>query len=179
MHDEREFNNLNLEAMEDESLRDALAVKTTAPLTSRHMSFTSALMHIAGSRTRSGRFWVAIAVTLTIVALLLMQVYFKHQVYNVGYSLSSAASEREALLEEQRKLRIELRILSSRERLEPIAYRNMGLSALRPEQIIYEKGDFKTPEGPRIGRVDGLDKLRKIIEDPQANPMPAVSHGDE
>ncbi|MFA5625398.1 MAG: cell division protein FtsL [Bradymonadales bacterium] len=151
----------------DDALDDVLSEEHSPIVAERSMSFTSALMNIAGTRKRSGRLWMAVFATLVIVALLLAQVYYKHQVLNHGYALSSAVSEREALLEEQRKLRIELRILSSRERLEPLAKQNMGMAVLKPEQIIYRYGESSSePVQPHVGRSDGLDKIRKIMQEP-------------
>lgn len=156
------------ENLEDDSLNDALAEESSPIVRERSMSFTSALMSIAGNRKRSGRLWLAILATLIIVGLLLGQVYFRHQVLNVGYSLSSAVSQREALLEEQRRLRIELRILSSRDRLEPLARQSMGMAAIRAEQIIYRQGlsPAQEPVQSHVGRSDGLDKIRKIMQEP-------------
>ena len=79
-------------------------------------AFSQALMTIAGTRQRSGRLWLICGATLIVITLLIIQVYYKHRDLNLGYNLSEAISTREALLEENRKLRIELRVLSRRER---------------------------------------------------------------
>ncbi len=68
--------------------------------------------------------------------MLLIQVRYKHRDLNLGYTLSEAISTREALLEENRKLRIELRVLSRRERLEPYATQQLGMAPIRPDQIL-------------------------------------------
>ena len=94
-------------------------------------AFSQALMTIAGTRQRSGRLWLICGATLIVITLLIIQVYYKHRDLNLGYNLSEAISTREALLEENRKLRIELRVLSRRERLEPYATQQLGMSTIR------------------------------------------------
>ena len=96
-------------------------------------AFSQALMSIAGTRERSGRFWMTCIATFIVMALLIMQVSYRHRELNLGYELSASISQREALLEENRKLRIELR--SRRERLEPVAGRQLGMSPIKPEQV--------------------------------------------
>lgn len=125
-------------------------------------AFSQALMTIAGTRQRSGRLWLICGATLIVITLLIIQVYYKHRDLNLGYNLSEAISMRESLLEENRKLRIELRVLSRRERLEPYATQQLGMTTIRPDQIVIvheAKRDDK--EGHRL---DGLDNVRRIEE---------------
>lgn len=123
-------------------------------------AFSQALMTIAGTRQRSGRLWLICGATLIVITLLIIQVYYKHRDLNLGYNLSEAISTREALLEENRKLRIELRVLSRRERLEPYATQQLGMSTIRPDQIIIVHEAKRTDGGGR--RLDGLDNVRRI-----------------
>ncbi|MCL2325406.1 MAG: cell division protein FtsL [Proteobacteria bacterium] len=131
-------------------------------------AMTDALMTIAGTRQRSGRLWLMFLATSIVIVLLLVQVYYRHRELNLGYALSAAIADREALLEDNRKLRIELRILSSRERLAPLAMRQLGMVTLKPEQILFvtkprRDADTPTPRGTR--RQDGLDNVKLIVED--------------
>ena len=123
-------------------------------------AFSQALMTIAGTRQRSGRLWLICGATLIVITLLIIQVYYKHRDLNLGYHLSEAISTREALLEENRKLRIELRVLSRRERLEPYATQQLGMSTIRPDQIIIVHEAKRADGGGR--RLDGLDNVRRI-----------------
>ena len=123
-------------------------------------AFSQALMTIAGTRQRSGRLWLICGATLIVITLLIIQVYYKHRDLNLGYNLSEAISTREALLEENRKLRIELRVLSRRERLEPYATQQLGMSTIRPDQIIIVHVAKRADGGGR--RLDGLDNVRRI-----------------
>ena len=127
----------------------------------RGRSFSQALMSIAGTRQRSGRLWMIAGATLVVIVLLLVQVYFQHRDLNLGYELGEAIARREALHEENRKLRIELRVLSRRERLEPMAGRQYGMSPVRPEQVIIVHGKAQTQTPGR--RLDGLDNVRRIV----------------
>lgn len=134
-------------------------------LKTRGRALSQALMTIAGTRQRSGRLWLTCAVTLVVIVLLVIQVFYRHRELNLGYELSAAISQREALLEENRKLRIELRVLSRRERLEPLAGKQLGMSVIRPEQVLI----VRTPNVPKKAvdpgkRLDGLDNVKRIGE---------------
>ncbi len=123
-------------------------------------AFSQALMTIAGTRQRSGRLWLICGATLIVIAMLLIQVRYKHRDLNLGYTLSEAISTREALLEENRKLRIELRVLSRRERLEPYATQQLGMASIRPDQILIVRRP-KQADAP-AAQTDGLGNIRRI-----------------
>jgi cell division protein FtsL len=78
----------------------------------------------------------ALLATLIIVALLLFQVWSRHRVLAMGYEISEKIAEQESLLETQRRLRIEMRVLTRSDRLEPIARKQLGLITPTPEQIL-------------------------------------------
>ena len=173
----------------DESLKDALeqesepviGTQTVLPrsqkrtlqdrelsmmLKTRGRALSEALMTIAGTRQRSGRLWLTCAATFIVITLLIIQVYYRHRELNLGYELSAAISQREAMIEENRKLRIELRVLSRRERLEPLAGRQLGMSTIKPEQVLIVNVDKADNPLPAPGkRLDGLDNVRKIGEE--------------
>ena len=161
------------------SLEDALSEKSD-PIDhpERQMSFTDAFLAVATVKQHPGRLVLALVGTLIVITLLIMLVSFRHQILELGYNISQATVDREALLENQRKLKIELRVLSRRERLEPIARRNLGMVPVKPEQILYvpsqnpkakveprrlEMPVEEQPE-PKTGREDGLDRIEKIME---------------
>lgn len=184
--DDKELKNLNLddsqsemivpdvpELAADEQDSDALtATPESGPalsivLKARGRAFTAAMMSIAGTRQRSGRLWLTLLATFIVIALLIVQVFYRHRELNLGYALSASIAEREALHEENRKLRIELRVLSSRERLEPIALRQLGMRPPRPEQIFFApKTDAKAGHvSDPHRRLDGLDRVKLIVEE--------------
>ena len=175
----------HLEEAEEESdmfEEDDLRPETAAPpqmpaydgrvfsqaLMSGGRAFSHAVMHVGGTRQRAGRFWMIVIGMLILMALLVVLAHYKHREIKLGYELSTAISEREALLEENRKLRIELRVQSSRDRLEPMASRQLGLTQIRPEQILFlkQKADTapNTDHADTTKRLDGLDRVR-LVED--------------
>lgn len=131
----------------------------------RGRALSQALMTIAGTRQRSGRLWLTCGATFVVIVLLIIQVYYRHRELDLGYALSAAISQREALIEENRKLRIEWRVLSRRERLQPQAASRMGLGPIRPEQVFIVNVDKPGEMLPAPGkRLDGLDNVRHLEE---------------
>ena len=129
-------------------------------------AFSQALMTFAGTKQRSSRLWLTFGAMLIIIALLIIQVAYRHRELNLGYALSDAISKREALLEDNRKLRIELRVLSRRERLEPLAGKQLGMTTIQPEQVlIVDLKNKKIPQNTPGKRQDGLDNVRHIGEE--------------
>lgn len=130
-------------------------------------ALSQALMSIAGTRQRSGRLWMTAGAMFLVIALLIIQVYYRHRELNLGYELSAAISQREALLEENRKLRIELRVLSRRDNLEAVAGKQLGMVTIRPEQVLIYDLKNKKPQDTSNSkkRIDGLDNVRRIGEE--------------
>lgn len=129
-------------------------------------AFSHALMTVAGTPQRSGRLWTICGATFIVIALLIIQVAYRHRELNLGYQLSEAISQRELLLEQNRKLRIELRVLSRRERLEPLAGKQFNMAPARPDQVVIVR-DGALREGARKlklagGRRDGLDAAKRV-----------------
>lgn len=127
---------LSIDILPPEQKRSMQERELSLMLKTHGRAFSQALMTIAGTPQRSGRLWMIAGVTLVVIVMLIIQVYYRHRELNLGYVLSEAISQREALHEENRKLRIELRILSRRERLEPMADRQLGMTVIRPEQVL-------------------------------------------
>ncbi|OIP41135.1 MAG: hypothetical protein AUK47_06950 [Deltaproteobacteria bacterium CG2_30_63_29] len=93
----------------------------------------------------------ALAATLVVVGLLLVHVWSRHSVLELGYQLSELSSEREALLEEQRRLRIEFRVLTRSDLIAPIGHNDLGLIEPRFDQILYIRAtDLPMPSFPSI-----------------------------
>lgn len=135
-------------------------------LRTRGREFSQALMTFAGTKQRSGRLWLTFGAMLIVIALLIIQVAYRHRELNLGYELSDAISQRESLLEENRKLRIELRVLSRRERLEPLAGKQLGMTTIRPEQVlIIDTNNVERAHHHQGKRQDGLDNVRRIGEE--------------
>ena len=135
-------------------------------LRSRGRAFSQALMTFAGTKQRSSRLWLTFGIMLIVIALLIIQVAYRHRELNLGFELSDAISQREALLEENRKLRIELRVLSRRERLEPLAGHQLGMSVIKPEQIFIVDTKGRLKNADKSGkRADGLDNVRHLGEE--------------
>lgn len=166
---------------EDDNLKTETAssthLKLDAPLLSSERAFSRvirergrelshSIINIGGTPQRSGRFWLAVLVMLVVISMLVILAHFKHREIQLGYALSNAITQREALLEDNRKLRIELRVLSSRERLATLAEKQLGLIQPRPEQILFLTREPRTKNNPQTTankRLDGLDNV-KILE---------------
>lgn len=90
---------------------------------------------------RKGKMWTsvvfALVATLAVVGLLLIHVWSRYRVLSLGYEVSELSRERETLLEENRRLRIEMQVSTRTDRLEPIAHRQLVLRVPEPEQILY------------------------------------------
>jgi cell division protein FtsL len=73
---------------------------------------------------------------LGFVVILLLHVWLRLQVVQLGYALSSTAKLQAHLEQEQRELKIELRTLSAPDRLEAMARQRLGLAAPEKGQVI-------------------------------------------
>jgi cell division protein FtsL len=82
-------------------------------------------------------------ITSMIVCILLLQVWNRVQVFELGYEMSALTKEREALMEEEKRLRVEGVISATTERLEKVAREDLGLRPIRPEQVVIV-GDRRT-----------------------------------
>jgi cell division protein FtsL len=67
----------------------------------------------------------------------MFHVWSRHMVTELGYSLSEEQARNDQLLSENKALRIEISTLKSPKRLELIATSQLGLSAPKPEQVVY------------------------------------------
>ncbi|MCU0575264.1 MAG: cell division protein FtsL [Desulfobacterota bacterium] len=67
----------------------------------------------------------------------MFHVWSRHMVTELGYSLSEEQGRNDQLMSENKALRIEISTLKSPKRLELIATGQLGLSAPKPEQVVY------------------------------------------
>ncbi len=81
-------------------------------------------------------FYAAILTALLFVAVLLVYLWSRLMMVNIGYDISKVNLKREALIESNRRLSIELERLRSPERIEAIAIKEFDLIHPRKGQII-------------------------------------------
>jgi cell division protein FtsL len=80
--------------------------------------------------------FVVLAVALVLIGCSLFYVWFHHQVTSLGYETSEAAREEQALVQENKRLRLELASLKAPGRIERMAQHELGLVAPQKEQLI-------------------------------------------
>ena len=77
-----------------------------------------------------------VVVTTMVVCMLLLHIWFKYRIINVGYEMTNLTREHNRLLEEQRKLVIELRLSCRSDVIEKRARIEFQMTEPKPEQII-------------------------------------------
>jgi cell division protein FtsL len=80
--------------------------------------------------------FVVLAVALVVIGCCLFYVWFQHQIISLGYETSEAAREEQALLQENKRLRLELASLKAPGRIERMAQHELGLVPPQKEQLI-------------------------------------------
>ena len=85
---------------------------------------------------RSRRVFVAGLAALGLVGVVLIHVWLRLQVVQMGYALSTISKLQGRLEQENRELKLELATLTSPERLEALARNRLGLVAPDKGQII-------------------------------------------
>ena len=88
------------------------------------------------SRIRRPHLLLFAVPTLFVVASSLFFVWSRIQVIQLGYEISSALKEGRALVETNKKLRLEIATLKSYARVEKIAAEELGMSKPRADQVI-------------------------------------------
>jgi cell division protein FtsL len=73
---------------------------------------------------------------LALIGVLLIHVWLRLQVVNMGYVLSTATKLQNRLEQENRELKIELATMTSPDRLEALARRRLGLVPPEKGQVI-------------------------------------------
>ena len=79
---------------------------------------------------------VTIAVAAVFIACALFSVWAHHQVVSLGYEISEANQEEQDLLQESKKLRLEVASLKSPGRIQGTALRDLGFTNPQKDQLI-------------------------------------------
>jgi len=93
-------------------------------------------MTVMGTK-RKWRFSRLIVVALLFMVALLLYVWVRISITNVDYRIAGEMHRREALLEENRKLKIEIATLKSPSRIESIARAKLGMRYPERDQVIF------------------------------------------
>ena len=80
--------------------------------------------------------FVVLVVALVFIGCCLFYVWSQHQIISLGYETSEAAREEQTLLQENKRLRLELASLKAPGRIERMAQHELGLVAPQKEQLI-------------------------------------------
>ncbi len=99
--------------------------------------------HLAGQRVRSSRdprdvrfLFSAILASLALIGVLFLYIWCRLTVVGMGYEISRANMDRNALVEQNRRLKIEYLRLKAPRRIEAIAVEELGLVHPGEGQII-------------------------------------------
>ncbi len=79
---------------------------------------------------------VTLLITGLVVSVLLLQVWHRVRIVELGYKMTALTKERRMLLEERERLGIEAAVSTRTERLEQVARDSLDLHPFRPDQII-------------------------------------------
>ena len=85
---------------------------------------------------RTSTLFVLAAFLFVLIGSALIYVWSRIQVIRAGYEISDAVKAGRGLVEESRRLRVEVASLKSYDRIEKIAIEDLGLSKPRPDQVI-------------------------------------------
>ncbi len=80
--------------------------------------------------------YTALLAAVLCVAVLLIYLWSRLMVVNIGYEISRVTLERDALVEQNRRLRLKFERLKSPERIEAVASMELDLVHPRKEQVI-------------------------------------------
>jgi cell division protein FtsL len=102
---------------------------------------------------RSSRdLWVLLLVVAALVGGLALYAWPSLQIHQAGRTAQQMARERERLVEENRKLRLEKASLEDLRRVETIAVRQLKLVTPPPERVVVTEVPAPPPPGTRIAR---------------------------
>jgi cell division protein FtsL len=79
---------------------------------------------------------MTLLVTSMVVGVLLLQVYHRVRIVDLGYQMTELTEERRRLMEERERLRIEAAVSTRTERLDKVARETLGLRPYRPNQVL-------------------------------------------
>ena len=80
--------------------------------------------------------FVALVTALVFLACSLVYVWAHHQIVSLGYQISKAGQEEQTLLQENKKIRLELAALKTPGRIESMALNELGFINPQKEQLI-------------------------------------------
>ncbi len=94
---------------------------------------------LAGDRARQvnhNLIFVVLVVALLFIGSSLFYVWSHHQILSLGYATSQAIRKEQTLLQENKRLRLELAALKAPSRIEKWAQQQLGLGIPQKEQLI-------------------------------------------
>ncbi len=89
----------------------------------------------AEQAARRRRYLGVAALVLALLGVILGHVWLRLQVVHMGYVLSTASKLQSRLEQENRELKVELATLTTRDRIEEMARRRLGLTAPQKGQV--------------------------------------------
>jgi len=100
-----------------------------------------------------------LAAVVIVVVVTLFYLWTRLMVVNMGYEISGLNKERRELVEENKRLKLEVLTLKSPQRIEEMARRELGLIYPRGEQIVKVESEGRrpfetTPQKNTVGRGD-------------------------
>ena len=84
-----------------------------------------------------------------VVGLLLFHVWNRYQITELGYAIADVTHEHRRLLEENKKLSIEVTVQGRTERMSTLGAERFGLRPMQPEQVrVIDPQDLDLAKGP-------------------------------
>lgn len=90
----------------------------------------------ADQAARRRRHWGVGMLVVALLGVVLLHVWLRLQVVHMGYVLSTASKLQSRLEQENRELKVELATLTTRDRLDEMARRRLGLAPPQKGQVI-------------------------------------------
>jgi len=81
-------------------------------------------------------FFITLVVAAVFIVCALFSVWAHHQVLALGYEISKANQEEQELLQENKRLRLDVAALKSPGRIEGVALKNLGFANPQKDQLI-------------------------------------------
>jgi cell division protein FtsL len=111
---------------------------------------------------RSSRdLWLLVALVAALAGSLGLYAWPTLMMRRAGTATEHLSRERERLVEENRKLRLEKASLEDLRRVEAIATRELGLSAPTPARVVVVERPAPLPEGARLARQEDAAKAAR------------------
>lgn len=106
--------------------------------------------------------FAVVALTAVPVVLLLFHVWHQFRIADVGYEIAEATAEHQELLEENKKLTVEVRLQGRSDRVAEMARDRFGLEEAGPEQIVTIDESFESsPE--EHARLESSDEPGPVV----------------